>query len=100
MNVRDELTAKGEDMATIQVSDTVYQKLTNQANIQRISIEELLEPVFNEFVAEAEQQPKEQTLEQWQQWFDAWQARARAQSLQYPPGFRADVSRESIYEGR
>ena len=87
-------------MATIQVSDDVYQKLTLQANMKRLTVEELVEPIISEFATATEQQINDQSTEQWQQWFQTWQDRAKTRSAQYPPGFRADVSRESIYEGR
>jgi hypothetical protein len=46
-----------------------------------------------------EQAPNELPYEEWKRRFDAWQIDVAARADRYPPGFAADVSRESIYDG-
>jgi hypothetical protein len=40
------------------------------------------------------------SFEEWQKQFDSWMQEVAARAAQYPPGFIADDSRESIYQGR
>ena len=39
------------------------------------------------------------TYDEWKRRLDEWMAIVDARADRYPPGFQADVSRESMYEG-
>jgi hypothetical protein len=44
--------------------------------------------------------PDESNAAQWLAEFDAWMRGVAARESAYPPGFVADDSRETVYEGR
>ena len=87
-------------MAIIQISDQIYQKLADQANTQKMSVDAFVEPMLADYADELDKRPNGQTHEQWQQWLADWNQRAKARASNYPPGFQLDDSRDSIYEGR
>jgi hypothetical protein len=93
-------------MATLTVPDAIYQKLAQRAAALNTTAEALAGPVLARLAMEAEPgaesaEPQRAALpaNEWQAIFDKLLAEARDRAGRYPPGFQADVSRESIYEG-
>lgn len=86
-------------MPTIHVSEQTYQRLTNQANMKCVSVEELLKPVIEQMALRSAGDSEELSYEQWKARFDQHMTVIDNQADHYPSGHRTDVSRESIYDG-
>ena len=88
-------------MAQITISDTLFDELAKSAASMDLSIGELIEPILTEIAQSASGSGGKSSRlshDEWKTWFEDWQTQVRARSGKYPPGFRADTSRESIYE--
>jgi hypothetical protein len=92
---------------TITLSDETAAELSVQAQMLGVTMQELLGPVAEQ-LANARKlsnsvapTPTAPVLpyDEWKRLLDEMLVRYRARADQYPPGFAADVSRESIYEG-
>ena len=88
-------------MPTLEIPEATYNRLARRAAALSTSVEALAVPALEDVARgpEAAATPAELPLDEWQSRFDEWQAGVRKRADRYPPGFRADVSRESIYEG-
>jgi hypothetical protein len=84
-------------MPTIEVSEETYRKLEQRARRQETSIEALVGPTLESISGVVF--PPVPTLEEFRKGMEEIAERARARAHLYPPGFEADVSRESMYEG-
>lgn len=78
--LREQAAASGKDVEAF-VLEAVEEKLAGQAEAQAASVSQRLSP------AEREQR------------FGEWMREVEGRASRYPPGFVADDSRESIYEG-
>ena len=92
-------------MPSIQVDESTFHRLAARAATLNVTVEELVTPALQQ-VAAAEPAnghptapPGDLSNDQWTARFDQFLATARSRADRYPPGFEADVSRESIYEG-
>ena len=97
-------------MPTIDVPVATYERLTRRAAALSTSVEALavpaLEKAANEPIPAAVEPlpmpptpPGQLPYDEWKKVIDEMLARAEIRRHLYPPGFEADVSRESIYEG-
>ncbi len=88
-------------MATLHIKDETYDRLARQAAARNTTVEELVQPVL-ERVAEAVSPDLTRlpTSAEREKALDEWIALVQKRASRYPPGFVADDSRESIYEGR
>ncbi len=88
-------------MPTLEIPDATYERLARRAAKLQTSVEALAVPALEEVARESEPPaaPAEISPDEWQARFDEWQASVRKRADRYPPGFHADVSRESIYQG-
>ena len=83
-------------MATITINDETYRRLLQKAAATNQTVDDLLEPVITEAAAATpESKSADGRLQALRGWMEAVQQRAH----RYPPGYEADDSRESIYEG-
>ena len=87
-------------MPTLTIPEETFQRLTRRASALKISLEDLALPAL-EGVAEEPSSTRRRTLThgEWLANLDAWMAEVQTRAHRYPPGFRVDYSRESIYEG-
>ena len=87
-------------MATITITEKMYEQLAQQASSRNLSVEELLEPILDEIAQRRVDDPSLATMsfEEWKTRYDEWQAMVKQRKGEYPAGFRVDVSRDSIYE--
>jgi hypothetical protein len=81
-------------MATITIPDQTFAELARQASAAGISVEQFVLPLLEQAV------PLEPTPEERRRAFEEWQQEVRKRADRYPPGFRVDDSRETIYFGR
>ncbi len=94
-------------MPTIEIPEATYQRLTHRAAALHTTVEELALPALEEasrgsnpaVSAPGPSAPVDLPYDEWKKVFDEIVARAKEREHRYPPGFEADVSRESIYEG-
>ena len=88
-------------MATVFVNNETYNRLARQAAAQNTTVDELLRPILQR-VAEAapDDAARLPTAAERDKALDDWMALVERRAGRYPPGFLADDSRESIYEGR
>ena len=92
-------------MPTIEVPEETYRRLSRRAANRHTTIESLAVPVLEQLSREAEPgaapltPPGDLPYDEWKKRFDDLLSLAHSRSHLYPPGFEADVSRESIYEG-
>ncbi|OWK43907.1 hypothetical protein [Fimbriiglobus ruber] len=86
-------------MPTITIPDDAYQRLSHRASSLGISTDTLVAHLL-ERGDQGPIPPGDLPYDQWKQRFDELLANAASRAHRYPPGFQADVSRESIYEGR
>ena len=91
-------------MPQVDIPDETFAKLVRRAAKLNVTVEELVAPVL-ERAAETETENGHASpalglsYDQWKVQFDNFLATVRSRAERYPPGFQADVSRESIYEG-
>lgn len=89
-------------MPAITVADETYARLAEQAAAVGVSVDDYVAPVLDQAArrnAAPTATPVDLPEDEWRKESEAFLARARARADLYPPGFQADVSRESIYEG-
>ena len=92
-------------MPIITIPDDIYQHLARRAQTLGTTVESLavllLEQATHEPATNDTQPtpPGELPYDEWKRAFDEWMTAVDARADRYPPGFQADVSRESIYEG-
>ena len=94
-------------MPTLEIPEATYERLARRAAALHTSVESLALPALEEAARDAipaaspptQAGPVDLPYEEWKKVFDEIVARAEARVHLYPPGFEADVSRESIYEG-
>jgi len=93
-------------MPTIDIPEATYQRLTRRAAALRTTVESLAVPALEELARDpampalpTTDSPVDLPYDEWKKLFGEIVSRAEARKLLYPPGFVADVSRESIYEG-
>jgi hypothetical protein len=88
-------------MASIEVSDEVYQRLVRRAASEHTTVENIVTPMLdylaNENPSSSSSLP---TLEERRRAFAEWMAVVAERAGRYPDGFVVDDSRESIYAGR
>jgi hypothetical protein len=90
---------------TITVPDDTYQRLARRAAAAGTTVEALAAPVLERLAQETAAHahpaapPVDLPDDEWQRVLDQLIADADSRADRYPPGFRVDVSRESIYEG-
>jgi hypothetical protein len=92
-------------MPQLTIPDDTYERLASLAAALNVTVEQLVTPAL-ERVAEAEAasgraptQPGDLPCDLWKARFDEFLATVQSRAGRYPPGFEANVSRESIYEG-
>ena len=93
-------------MPTLEIPEATYERLARRAAALSTSVEALAVPALEVVASEAVPAPLPPPVgpvdlpyDEWKKVFDEIVARAEARAHLYPPGFEADVSRESIYEG-
>ncbi len=100
-------------MPSISIPEDAYQALVAQAAARNIAVEELLRRAVDALPRPSEPSVQESPTNghpsdmtgdlpyaEWKQVFDGLLARAKSRADRYPPGFRLNDSRETIYEGR
>ncbi len=92
-------------MPQLTVPADTYEKLARRAAAMNVTVEQLVTPAL-ERIAGADAENGRPPLpagdlpyDQWKARFDELLASVHSRASRYPPGFQADVSRESIYEG-
>jgi hypothetical protein len=92
-------------MPQITISADRYEQLARRAAALNVTVEQLVSVALDRVVgAEVENGPPplpagNLPFDQWKARFEELLATAHTRADRYPPGFQADVSRESIYEG-
>ena len=92
-------------MATLNIPDATYARLAARAAALNTTVEQLAAPVLDRLVSgdsgvNGHPAPAgDVSYDEWKNGFDELLALARSRANLYPPGFQADVSRESMYEG-
>jgi hypothetical protein len=92
-------------MPQLTIPADTYEKLARRAAALNVTVEQLVTPALEQVAgAEAENgipptPPGDLPYDQWKARFDELLATVHGRAGRYPPGFQADVSRESIYEG-
>ena len=94
-------------MPTIEIPEETYRRLTRRAAALQTTVESLTLPALEviacdpipSVVLPATAEPVDLPYDEWKKVLDEIVARAKEREHRYPPGFEADVSRESIYEG-
>ncbi len=83
-------------MALLNIPDETYAELSAQAAARELSVEQYVLPLLER--AKSEPQLR-LTGAAWDAAMDELEREARSRSDRYPPGFRVDDSRETIYFG-
>ena len=93
-------------MPTLEIPEATYERLARRAAALSTSVEALAVPALERVAIEPmtavppqSDPPVDLPYDEWKKVFDEILERAEARKHLYPPGFEADVSRESIYEG-
>ena len=93
-------------MPTLEIPEATYERLARRAAKLQTSVEELAVPALERVAIEPmtdvppqSDPPVDLPYDEWKKGLDEMAARAADRAHRYPPGFEADVSRESIYEG-
>ena len=81
-------------MPTINVPESTYARLKVWAAVHNQTVEEVVTPVLDQLVPEGPAADGD-----WLKAFDELTELIQSRADRYPPGFRVDDSRESIYEG-
>ena len=87
-------------MATINVSEETYQRLSKRAAEQNVTVDDLVEPVLGRFVDADHTQNRFLPAPERMKALYEWMEIVRQRASRYPAGFVVDDSRESIYAGR
>ncbi len=89
-------------MPTLSIPSPTFERLAERAAALNITVEELVTPVLNQLAEIAPESHPSLPLsaDERQRQFDAWMCEVQSRAGRYPPGFKVDDSRESIYEGR
>ena len=83
-------------MSTIHIPDEIYERLLSRAALLGTTVDKLTTSALEQFAHESVSSQSQKT---WSKNFEEWMAIVQARADRYPPGFEADVSRESIYGG-
>jgi hypothetical protein len=92
-------------MPQLTIPKDIYERLSRRAAALNVPVEHLVATALEsaaggEAVNEARPTPPGKLPhDQWKALFDEFVAAARSRANRYPPGFQADVSRESMYQG-
>jgi hypothetical protein len=91
-------------MPQLTIPADTYEKLARRAAALNVTVEQLVTPALERVAGEGENghpplAPADLPYDQWKARFDEFLTTVRSRAGRYPPGFQADVSRESIYEG-
>jgi hypothetical protein len=92
-------------MPQLTIPAETYEKLARRAAALHVTVEQLVTPALEGLAGadlETGARPApagDLPYDQWRARFDELLATVRSRAGRYPPGFQADVSRESIYEG-
>lgn len=92
-------------MPQLKIPDDTYARLAARAEVLGTTVEALALPALEEVAkgTTPNGRPPAPTGDlphgEWKRRYDEWQAAVRARADRYPPGYEADVSRESMYEG-
>jgi hypothetical protein len=90
-------------MPSVNIPEDIFRRLTEMAAALHVSVEELVRPTLEELVQDGAHVQMPLTGETWTREFEAWTKEIEGRAGRYPPGFRVDDSRETIYgerEGR
>ena len=85
---------------TISLPPTTQARLREMAAATGKSIEALVLEAIEDRIAKPDVATQPLTGEAWTAAFNEWMRRVEERRSMYPPGYTADDSRESIYEGR
>jgi hypothetical protein len=93
---------KESPMPTLNIPEDTYARLAARAKKGNVSVEDLVRSSLAELAqsGSAHLPPETLSYDEWKRRFDAWQQLVRSRAGRYPPGFRVDDSRESIYGER
>ena len=93
-------------MPTLEIPEATYERLARRAVALSTTVEALAVPALERVAIEPmpaahppSKPPVDLPYDEWKKGLDEMVARAATRAHRYPPGFKADVSRESIYEG-
>lgn len=86
-------------MPTITIPDATFDRLARRAEALGTTVEALAAPALAQLTAGPPTPPVDLPYDEWKRLVDEYLAEVKARAHLYPPGFEADVSRESIYEG-
>jgi hypothetical protein len=84
-------------MTMIPIPDHIYAQLNEKAQALGLTVEQYVLPILQQAGPESpysEPSPEERRLAR-----KEWDAMIRSRADRYPPGFRVDDSRETIYFG-
>jgi hypothetical protein len=91
-------------MPQLTIPADTYEKLARRAAAMNVTVEQLVTRALERVAGGSENghppiPSGDLPFDQWKARFDELLATVRGRAGRYPPGFQADVSRESIYEG-
>jgi hypothetical protein len=92
-------------MPQLTIPAETYEKLSRRAAELNVTVEQLVTPALERVAGAGVENghrplpPGDLPYGQWKARFDELLATVHSRAGRYPPGFQADVSRESIYEG-
>ncbi len=84
-------------MATLDIPDDTFARLSRQAAAIGISVEQLVLPLLAQAVPPT---AEPLTGDAWAAELDAWKRAAAGRADRYPPGFVLDDSRDGFYRDR
>ena len=89
-------------MATMNIPDSTFKLLEARATALGMTVDAFAVPAVERLVRELQTDTLPTTGmpdDEWKKRFDDLLALARSRDDRYPPGFQADLSRETMYEG-
>ena len=92
-------------MPQLTIPADTYEKLARRAAAMNVTVEQFVTYALERVAADEVENgrpataPGDLPFDQWKARFDELLATVHSRAGRYPPGFQADVSRESIYEG-
>ena len=88
-------------MTLLQIKDETYRRLAERAAAENATVEEYIDVLVDRMTqgSPPQDEKREPTPAERKKALDELLARAEERAERYPPGFEADDSRESIYEG-